>query len=289
MKRIFTYTISPEDDGCILRDFLSQKGFSRHILVGMKAYSDSLLLNGERPFLNRVLQTGDTLAVTLRDEVSSEKIPPVELPLSILYEDEDIVVFNKPSGMPVHESRNHLGDTLSNFAAYHIGENTAFRAVYRLDRDTSGAVLVAKNELAASKLAGKIKKDYYAIVGGKIEGDGVIDAPIARCSDSIIKRRVYEGGEKAVTQYSVISSNENASLVKCNLLTGRTHQIRVHFEYLGHPLLGDDLYGGECEHISRQALHCRDIYFTHPITQENMHIFCDFSDDIKEVIRCLHL
>ena len=285
--REIEFKITKQDDGRQIKDFLKDFGVSSSLLTRLKKTENGVTKNGKFAKTIEPLCEGDVLKI--RIEAHGKMPTPVKMDIEILYEDEDIIVFNKPSGMPVHESRNHLGDTLSNFAAYHIGENTAFRAVYRLDRDTSGAVLVAKNELAASKLAGKIKKDYYATVSGKIDGDGVIDAPIARCSDSIIKRRVYEGGEKAVTQYSVISSNENASLVKCNLLTGRTHQIRVHFEYLGHPLLGDDLYGGECEHISRQALHCRDIYFTHPITQENMHIFCDFSDDIKEVIRCLHL
>ena len=162
--------------------------------------------------------------------------------IEIPYEDEDIIVLNKPPLMPVHESRNHIGDTLSNFVAYHCGEDMAFRAVYRLDRDTSGLVLVAKNELADAKLAGKIKKDYYAVVDGTIENDGIVDAPIARCGDSIIKRKVDENGETAITEYFPIKSNGNTTLVKFNLKTGRTHQIRVHMEHIGHSLLGDKLY-----------------------------------------------
>ena len=204
--------------------------------------------------------------------------------IEIPYEDEDIIVLSKPPLMPVHESRNHIGDTLSNFVAYHCGEDMAFRAVYRLDRDTSGLVLVAKNELAAAKLAGKIKKDYYAVVDGIIENDGIVDAPIARCGDSIIKRKVDENGETAITEYFPIKSNSNATLVKFNLKTGRTHQIRVHMEHIGHSLLGDKLYGGDCSLISRQALHCKDIYFTHPITEKPMHITCDFPNDMKNLV-----
>lgn len=285
--REIEFKITKQDNGRLIKEFLKDFGVSSALITRLKRTENGVTKNGEFAKTIEPLCEGDILKIRIEN---SGKMPtPVKMDIEVLYEDEDIIVFNKPSGMPVHESRNHLGDTLSNFAAYHIGENTAFRAIYRLDRDTSGAVLAAKNELAASKLAGKIKKDYYAIVSGKIEGDGVIDEPIARCGDSIIKRTVSENGDKAVTQYTVISSNDEASLVKCKLLTGRTHQIRVHFEHLGHPLLGDDLYGGKCEHIKRQALHCRDIYFTHPITQENMHILCDFSEDIKEVIKCLHL
>ena len=204
--------------------------------------------------------------------------------IEIPYEDEDIIVLNKPPLMPVHESRNHIGDTLSNFVAYHCGEDMAFRAVYRLDRDTSGLVLVAKNELAAAKLAGKIKKDYYAVVDGTVENDGIVDAPIARCGDSIIKRKVDENGETAITEYFPIKSNGNATLVKFNLKTGRTHQIRVHMEHIGHSLLGDKLYGGDCSMISRQASHCKDICFTHPITEKPMHITCDFPNDMKNLV-----
>ena len=156
--------------------------------------------------------------------------------------------------MPVHESRNHRGDTLSNAVADICGG--AFRAIYRLDRDTSGIVLIAKNEFAAAKLAGRVRKDYYAVVCGKIEGSGVIDAPIKRERESIIKRCV----------------------------AGRTHQIRVHFAHIGYPLAGDTLYGGSTEEISRQALHCRDIYFSHPVSEEEIHIFCEMPQDMKKLI-----
>lgn len=228
------------------------------------------------------LSTGDTLTIKIKNSGSIAR--PMCIDIEIPYEDEDIIVLNKPPLMPVHESRNHIGDTLSNFVAYHCGENMAFRAVYRLDRDTSGLVLVAKNELAAAKLAGKIKKDYYAVVDGTIENYGIVDAPIARCGDSIIKRKVDENGETAITEYFPIKSNGNATLVKFNLKTGRTHQIRVHMEHIGHSLLGDKLYGGDCSMISRQALHCKDICFTHPITEKPMHITCDFPNDMKNLV-----
>lgn len=209
---------------------------------------------------------------------------PKNMDIEIVYEDKDIIVLNKPPFLPVHESRNHIGDTLSNFVSYHTNEDTAFRAVFRLDRDTSGLVLVAKHELAASKLAGKIDKDYYAVAGGIVSSSGTVDKPIARCSNSIIKRKIDESGDNAVTHYYPISNKNGNTLLRFKLETGRTHQIRVHMESIGHPLLGDSLYGGDCTTISRQALHCKDIYFSHPITGKNIHISSDFPDDIKGVI-----
>lgn len=285
--RKLQFIIQKENENKSIREFLKEFGFSSALITRLKQSENAITKNGKFAKTIEILHCGDVLNVNIENHGTMPT--PVKMDVEILYEDEDIIVFNKPSGMPVHESRNHLGDTLSNFASYHIAQKTAFRAVYRLDRDTSGAVLVAKNELAASKLAGKIKKDYYAIVEGKVEGSGVINEPIARCGDSIIKRRVDESGEQAITEYFSVSSNEEASLLKFNLLTGRTHQIRVHMEHIGHSLLGDELYSGNCKYIKRQALHCRDIFFIHPITQEKMHIFCDYSEDMKEVIECLHL
>ncbi len=280
--RIINFEITEKDDKKPIRTFLQEFGVSASLLTKLKHTENGITKNGVFAKTIEELSTGDTL--TIKIENSGSIARPMCIDIEIPYEDEDIIVLNKPPLMPVHESRNHIGDTLSNFVAYHCGENMAFRAVYRLDRDTSGLVLVAKNELAAAKLAGKIKKDYYAVVDGTIENDGIVDAPIARCGDSIIKRKVDEKGETAITEYFPIKSNGNATLVKFNLKTGRTHQIRVHMEHIGHSLLGDKLYGGDCSMISRQALHCKDIYFTHPITEKPMHITCDFPNDMKNLV-----
>lgn len=280
--RIINFEITEKDDKKPIRTFLREFGVSASLLTKLKHTENGIAKNGVFAKTIEELSTGDTL--TIKIENSGSIARPMSIDIEIPYEDEDIIVLNKPPLMPVHESRNHIGDTLSNFVAYHCGENMAFRAVYRLDRDTSGLVLVAKNELAAAKLAGKIKKDYYAVVDGTIENDGIVDAPIARCGDSIIKRKVDENGETAITEYFPIKSNGNATLVKFNLKTGRTHQIRVHMEHIGHSLLGDKLYGGDCSMISRQALHCKDIYFTHPITEKPMHITCDFPNDMKNLV-----
>lgn len=280
--RIINFEITEKDDKKPIRTFLQEFGVSASLLTKLKHTENGITKNGVFAKTIEELSTGDTL--TIKIENSGSIARPMCIDIEIPYEDEDIIVLNKPPLMPVHESRNHIGDTLSNFVAYHCGENMAFRAVYRLDRDTSGLVLVAKNELAAAKLAGKIKKDYYAVVDGTIENDGIVNAPIARCGDSIIKRKVDENGETAITEYFPIKSNGNATLVKFNLKTGRTHQIRVHMEHIGHSLLGDKLYGGDCSVISRQALHCKDIYFTHPITEKPMHITCDFPNDMKNLV-----
>ena len=280
--RIINFEITEKDDKKSIRTFLREFGVSASLLTKLKHTENGITKNGVFAKTIEELSTGDTL--TIKIENSGSIARPMCIDIEIPYEDEDIIVLNKPPLMPVHESRNHIGDTLSNFVAYHCGENMAFRAVYRLDRDTSGLVLVAKNELAAAKLAGKIKKDYYAVVDGTIENDGIVDAPIARCGDSIIKRKIDENGETAITEYFPIKSNGNATLVKFNLKTGRTHQIRVHMEHIGHSLLGDKLYGGDCSIISRQALHCKGIYFTHPITEKSMHITCDFPNDMKNLV-----
>ena len=276
MRKI-DFKIPAADDGRRIKDYLRDFGVSSALLTKLKQTENGITVNGEFARAIDVLHTGDILAISVENKGHMPE--PLDIPLDILYEDEDLIAVNKPPFMPVHESRNHIGDTLSNAIAAHVKEDTAFRAVYRLDRDTSGVVLIAKNPLAAAKLAGKVKKDYYAIVKGEIPESGIIDAPIARLDSSIIKRCVAEGGERAVTHYDSIKSKSGLTLLKINLETGRTHQIRVHFSHMGIPLLGDTLYGGSDERLNRQALHCKDIYFIHPITQADMHVTCPFPDD----------
>lgn len=290
MKRIFTYNILPEDDGCILRDFLSQKGFSRHILVGMKPYSDSILLNGARPFLSHILHTGDILTVTLRDEVSSEKIPPVELPLSILYEDEDILLLNKPADMPIHPSQGNYDNTLANAVAWYYqqkGETFVYRCINRLDRDTTGVLVLAKNALSAALLSNmmqqrQIHRTYLAVVEGTPPFEGIIDAPIGRVCDSTIERQVdFQHGERAVTHYRLLENRGDYSLVQLNLETGRTHQIRVHMKHIGHPLPGDFLYNPNYQDFHRQPLHSWKLKFLHPITKEALTFQAPLPEDMR--------
>ena len=281
MRRI-TFIIEEKDNKRQIRDFLRSFGISASLLTRLKQTENGIMLNGRQEKAIAALNTGDKLEISI--ESKGEMPKPSGEKIEILYEDEDILAVNKPPFMPVHESRNHRGDALSNAVAGYIREQTAFRAVYRLDRDTSGIVVVAKNELAAAKLAGKIKKDYYAIVCGKFEKASSIDAPIARLGKSIIKRGVNENGERAVTHYEPICSGNKYTLLKINLETGRTHQIRVHFSSIGASLLGDTLYGEPSEEISRQALHCKTVYFTHPVTEKEITVSCAFPEDMKKII-----
>lgn len=283
VMREIIFKIDDKNSGLMIRDFLRNFGVSSALLTKLKQDENGIKLNGKFAKAIEVLKSGDNLTVNIKNSGKMPEKFECE-DVKVAYNDEDILVLNKPPLMPVHESRNHRGDTLANVAACYMESDCAFRAVYRLDRDTSGLVLIAKNELAASKLAGKIKKDYYAVVSGKFEGEGTIDLPIRRVQESIIERGVFDDGERAVTHYEAIKTDGENTLLKLNLETGRTHQIRVHFSHLGAPLLGDTLYGGNCEKINRQALHCKTIYFTHPITHEKITVDCDFPKDFKGLI-----
>ena len=283
IMRIIEFKIESENNDRQIKEFLHEFGVSSALLTKLKHTENGITLNGEFARTIDRIKTGDLLKITIENKGKM----PAPLPCSnvkIIYNDEDILVLNKPAFMPVHESRNHRGDSLANAAACYMDSENAFRAVYRLDRDTSGLVLIAKNELAACKLAGKIKKDYYAVCEGILTGSGTIDLPIRRVCDSIIKRGVFDDGERAVTHWQAVENKDNHTLLKINLETGKTHQIRVHFSHLGFPLLGDTLYGENVDFISRQALHCKTIYFTHPITQKSMMLDCDFPDDFKGLI-----
>lgn len=283
IMRIIEFKIESENNDRQIKDFLREFGVSSALLTKLKHTENGITLNGKFARTIDRIKTGDLLKITIENKGKM----PAPLPCSnvkIVYNNEDILVLDKPAFMPVHESRNHRGDSLANAAACYMDSENAFRAVYRLDKDTSGLVLIAKNELAACKLAGKIKKDYYAVCKGILTGSGTINLPIRRVSDSIIKRGVFDDGEHAVTHWQAVANKDNHTLLKINLETGKTHQIRVHFSHLGFPLLGDTLYGKNADLISRQALHCKTIYFTHPITQKSIMLDCDFPDDFKGLI-----
>ena len=282
--RIIEFKITEKDNQKAIRDFLREFGVSSSLLKKLKHTENGITLNGKFAKSIELLSTGDILKISI--ENSGEMPKRLENSnVQVCYNDEDIIVLNKPPYMPVHESRNHRGDTLANVAACYMEKDTAFRAVYRLDRDTSGLVLIAKNELSACKLAGKVKKSYYAVCQGILTGEGTIDLPIRRIEESIIVRGVFDDGERAVTHWKAVKSFNDKTLLCINLETGKTHQIRVHFSHLGYPLLGDSLYGGDCTEINRQALHCKTISFIHPVTGQNITVDSDFPDDIKAVLK----
>ena len=252
MNRIFEYTISPTDAPCTVGEFLKQKGYSRQIIIHLKKTENGILRNGVWAYVRTQLFPGDSLKITLVEENASENILPVPIEPEIVYEDEDLVVVNKPFDMPVHPSIHNYDNTLANAMAYYYqqqGETFIFRCINRLDRDTTGLLILAKNALSASILSTAMKnrqihRTYQAVVS-QIPAPlaGTIDAPIARKEASAIERCVdFEKGERAVTHYKVLKTKGSLALVELSLETGRTHQIRVHMDYIGCPLLGDYLY-----------------------------------------------
>ena len=297
MLRTFKYRA---DNPIIVREILKNNGFSTHILTGLKHTEGSICIDNDIPvFLNHVLLPTETLTVYLNEKESSPNIVPVNIPLEIVYEDEDILLINKPSDMPIHPSINNHDNTLANGVMhYYTSQNQkyVFRCINRLDRDTSGLTLLAKNALSGAilsdmKLKDMIHKEYYAICSGLIPDNGTINAGIARREGSTIERTVdMENGEHAVTHYErlcyrndSIDSDSYISLAKITLETGRTHQIRVHFRHLGYPLIGDFLYNPDYRHIGRQALHCGVMEFPHPVTNKNIRVKAPMPYDMSRL------
>ena len=295
MRRVLSYLIEEADTGKRVDLFLRSRGFSHHILTQLKRTDSGLLLNGSRCLVSALLQKGDLLTVTLEGPVPSQNVLPVFLPLSMVYEDEDLCVLDKPAGMPVHPSINNHENTLANGLAWYFKEQNlpyVCRFINRLDRDTTGLLIAAKHALSASILSDMLKKreihrEYLALVKGKTPASGTISAPIARLPDSALKRCVdFSHGEKAVTHFTTLDYRpdryENGcSLISLYLETGRTHQIRVHMNFIGHPLPGDFLYCPDNTFIQRQALHSYRLSFAHPITGEALSFTSPLPEDMR--------
>ena len=255
MKKIYKADI---DSPCLLEKFLREDaGISARLLRKLKQPPNSITREGSLVRTIDMVYPGDLICLETAEKNEIE--PNGSVFAETVYEDEDIVIYNKPSEMPVHPSHRHRDDTLANYFVY-THRNSTFRAVNRLDRNTSGGCVVAKSQQAAADFGERgrrrLKKVYYALVMGRTEEEGTIDAPIAREGETIIRRCISEKGQRAVTHYKKLRGNEAYSFLEIELETGRTHQIRVHMSSIGHPLFGDDLYGGSRELIDRQALHC---------------------------------
>lgn len=274
-----TWSVSEEDSGSLLREFLSKYDISKRALTDIKFKGGFIKMNNLEVTVRERIKTGDNITVIFPPEQGSEGLLPEDIPLEVRYEDDFVIVVVKPASMNTIPSREHPNGSLANgLAGYYKKKNihATIHIVTRLDRDTSGLVLIAKHRhihhlLSEQQKAGLVKRRYQAVAEGRINGPfGKVEAPIGRKSTSIIEREVRDDGRYACTLYDVISRTEDHTVLTLELLTGRTHQIRVHMAYIGHPLAGDDLYGGHRDRITRQALHCYELKFLHPVTKQEM-------------------
>lgn len=289
------YIITEKDLNKNIKDIILSNFHISHRLYTTLKKENAIYLNDQNSFLYKSLVIGDKILVSFDYEEDNSNIVPKQMNLDIIYEDEWIIIINKPAGIPVHPSLLHYEDSLSNGIRYYfdkIGLKKKIRPVTRIDKDTSGLVIFAKCEYIQEALIRQMenntfKKEYIAFAEGIFEEKSdVINAPIDRKENSIIERCVNENGFPSITEYEVLDENieNNFSVVKCKLRTGRTHQIRVHMSYIGHPLLGDDLYGGKLNLINRQALHCNKLCFTHPITNKEITVEAELPIDMKNLL-----
>ncbi len=265
------FEVSLAEEGMKLGPFLRRKGLSASLVRRLKYEENGLQVEAERAKTNLILKAGQEVCVQLpKDDMS---VQAEKMALSIVYEDEHVMVLNKPAALVMHPTRSHKSGTLANGFAHLMQErscSTTFRPIGRLDADTSGLVLCAMNACVAPQLAKSLHKMYVALIEGEVKEDGVVKASLAQREDSAILQCVNPNGKPSETEYRVLAYSKTKSLVALLPKTGRTHQIRVHMAHLGHPLLGDELYGGAKIQISRHALHCQEISFCYlqkPIKQ----------------------
>jgi 23S rRNA pseudouridine1911/1915/1917 synthase len=287
------WVILQDDAGKLIKEFLKNEEISRTALTDIKFKGGSIQVNGEEVNVRYKLAAGDVLRVVFPDEIPSEGVSGEDIPLKVLFEDEYLLVVNKPAGINTIPSREHPTGSLANaLVGYYqrIGLQAAPHIVTRLDRDTSGIVLIAKHRhvhhlFSMMQREGKVRRTYEALAGGVISQDfGTVREPIGRKLESIIEREVRQDGQYACTHFQVIERHRLFTYTELQLETGRTHQIRVHMSFLGHPLLGDDLYGGSVSLIERQALHCKRIKFIHPFSGEKMIFTASLPMDMREIL-----
>lgn len=296
MRRTFTY---PVPDGMeaakpTVEQLLLSHGYSRHLIIDLKKTADGLTVGKNQVYVTHRMEPGEILTVRLPQEHSSANIVPTRMPLDIVYEDDDIILLNKASNVPIHPSQGNFSNSLANGMAWYFsqkGEPFTFRVINRLDRDTTGLLILAKHALSACILSDMIKnrsihRTYLAAVCGILQEPEwkTVNAPIARVDGSTIERQVdFACGESAVTHYRTRSCRPDlgASLLELTLETGRTHQIRVHMKHLGYPLFGDFLYNPDYRYIQRQSLHSWKLAFDHPITGKPLLFRTELPDDMQ--------
>ncbi len=280
-----------------IKDILkSHFGISDRLLIRLKK-NQQIYLNSIPEYVTKPVNIKDLIEVNLDFEENFDNIVPINMNLNIIFEDDGLIIINKPAGIPIHPSILHFDNSLSNGVAYYFQKNNIkrkIRPVNRLDKDTSGIVIFAKNEyiqecLIKQMKSKKFNKEYLAILEGSLEKkSGTINAPISRKENSIIEREVNSNGYISITHFKLIKNfsafNKDFSFVKFKLETGRTHQIRVHSKHINHPILGDSLYGNKSSLISRQALHAYKISFIHPITNINLEFEIELPQDMKDIL-----
>ena len=284
--------------GLTVKEILVEKlQFSKRAIASLKNRADGILINGRHATVRAIIKENDVLEINCEDDgKNAEKLVPSSILPDIIYEDESIIAVNKPPFMPTHQSQGHFYDTLANsLANYFTQQNRAFvfRSVNRLDKNTSGIILVAKDRISSAKLSTQMKdngisKSYLAILNGELpSSSGEIKTYIRRKEKSIILRQVCdfcEDSKIAITQYEVLAVNDGLSLVLATPITGRTHQLRVHFAHIGAQILGDDLYGNSSNLIDRHALHAFKLTFSHPDTNEIMELSAPVPTDMERII-----
>ena len=287
-----TYTAGVLDQDTFLRDILSAKLLLSHSLVVRLKQQSKIKVNGYPAHTNYRIVAGDIITIDMNFSEKS-KIIPESIPLDIVYEDMDYLVVNKPAGMSTHPSRPGDTGTLANAVTYYwqgLGRNTLFRPINRLDKDTSGLILIGNSQFAHQGIFTQIKdrilkRNYIALVeGAMVKDSGLIDQPIARPDDQLRRRIVHSDGRPAVTHYQAVDKYPKHTLLSLRLETGRTHQIRVHLSFLGHPVCGDLLYGCASPLINRQALHANKLRFIHPRSGQEIILEVPLAADIQTAV-----
>ncbi len=299
MEKVIKYQATEADEGWLVRSVMKTRlRLSATQIKRAKFKALGITVNGRQVTVRARLQAGDMLQVRIEDaQTQSAQLVPRPGPLQIAYEDSELMVVNKPAGLPVHPSPGHYDDTLANILVWHFqqrGQGLVVRTLGRLDKDTSGLILVAKNapaqtELERQRAEGALQRIYLALVEGQpVPPSGRVDAPIGCRSGSLMAREVRDDGMPAVTDYETLAAGEAFSLVRLRLHTGRTHQIRVHMAHLGHPLLGDFLYGQEgLLGMARTALHSSELAFRHPVSGEALRFQSPLPPDMDRLARML--
>ena len=294
MKKNMTYRI--EEGNITIKDFLLSNNISSKAISTLKKQVDGILVNGKVQFTNYKLQPNDILSINLDENNDYENIIATKMDLNILYEDDDIVIVNKSADITVHPSKKYFTNSLVNGLTYYYQNknmDVKLHCITRLDKETSGCVLFAKNRIAANCLSNMVKqkeisKTYLSLASGKVSKQHfLISAPISRVSKGNILRCVdFQTGKEALTEFFLLwyYTSNDISLLKCLLHTGRTHQIRVHLQYINHPIVSDSLYNKSCNLLLRQGLHCYNIRFIHPISHQLIDVTSQLPADLKQVL-----